>query len=93
MDVLHLGDEGIRSRSTEGSDGFCSWEYGGIIAIIDFEGAFTGGRVCTIVMSECSQREPFRPVSLEVVDEHAKVFFDLLIDSLCLSVRLRVVRS
>ncbi len=33
----------------------------GVVAIVDFEGTFTGGRVCTIVMSKRGKREPFCP--------------------------------
>ncbi len=74
---LHFGD-----GSVKGSGGFCSWEYGGVVAIVDFEGAFAGGGVYAIVMSEGSERKPFCPVGLEVIDKHTEVFFDLLVDSL-----------
>ncbi len=44
-----------------------------------------------IVVSEGGEREPFCPVSLEVINEHAKIFFNLLVDPFCLSISLRVV--
>ncbi len=91
MDILHFGDEGIGSRGAEGSGGFRSWEYGGVVAVVDFKGTFTGGRVCAVVMGKGSKGEPFCPVGLEVIDKHAKVFFDFLVDSLGLSICLRVI--
>ncbi len=44
-----------------------------------------------IVVSEGSEREPFCPVGLEVINEHAKILLDLLVDPFCLSISLRVV--
>ncbi len=64
MDVLHFGDKGIGSGSVEGSGGFCSWEYSGVVAVVDFKGTFTGGRVCAVVMGKGSKGEPFCPVGL-----------------------------
>ncbi len=38
MDILHFGDEVVGSGRAEGSGGFCSWEYGGVVAVVDFKG-------------------------------------------------------
>ncbi len=43
-----------------------------------------------VVVSEDGEREPFYPIVLEMVDEDAKVFFNLLVDSFCLSICLWV---
>ncbi len=47
--------------------------------------------MCAIVVSEGSEREPFCPVGLEMINKHVKVFFDLLVDPFGLSICLRVV--
>ncbi len=63
----------------------------GVIAIVDLKGAFTGGGVYAVVVSEGHEGEPFHPVILEMVDKDSEVFFNLLVDSFCLSICLRVI--
>ncbi len=41
-----------------------------------------------IVMCECSERKPFHPVGLKVIDKHAEVFFNFLVSSFGLFIGL-----
>ncbi len=93
MNFLHFGDEGIRGRGAEGSHGFHARYHSRVVAIIDFEWTFASRRVCTIVVGEGSERKPFCPVGLKMINEHAKVLLDLLINLLSLSIGLRVIGS
>ncbi len=88
MDFLHLGDKSVGSGDAKGASGLHSWQYGGVVTIIDFKQTFAGRGMCTVVMHKCSEGEPFRPVSLEVIDKYTEVFFNLLIDSFSLSIGL-----
>ncbi len=71
--------------------GFRPQKYGRIITVVDFEWTFTGGRVYAVIMGKCHERKPFCPVGLEMIDEHSKVLFDLLINLFGLSICLWVI--
>jgi hypothetical protein len=44
-----------------------------------------------VVVLEFGEGEEFKPVVLLLIDEDMEVLFELLVDSLCLSITLRVV--
>ncbi len=80
----------VEAGGSEWCLGFGTWEDIGVIAIIDLEGAFSCGGMGTIVVSKSGKGEPLYSIILEMVDEDSKVFFNLLIDSFCLSICLWV---
>ncbi len=43
-----------------------------------------------VVVSEGGEQQPFYPIVLEMVDEDSEVFFNLLVDSFCLTICLWV---
>ena len=49
--------------------------------------------VNVVVVLEFSQREEVSPVVLSLVDEDAKVLFQLLVDPFCLAISLGVICS
>ncbi len=61
-----------------------------ITAIEHHEGALACRTVDLVIVGELSKREPVAPIHLSVIDEDSEVFFNLLIDSFCLSIGLQV---
>lgn len=61
-----------------------------VSAVEYHEQAFACGTVDSVVMGKFHKRDPVTPISLSVVDEDSEIFFDLLVDSLCLSISLWV---
>ena len=58
---------------------------------VKHEGSLLCGRVYMIVVLELSQWKQFVPVILPLIDKEAEIFFQLLVDPLCLSVTLQMV--
>ncbi len=57
------------------------------------EGALTHQTVDAIVVGKLSKGEPIAPVGLSIVDKDVEILFNLLVDSLCLSISLGVEHS
>ena len=58
--------------------------------IPDFERGLVGGRVGADIVGKFHKREELRPVVLLVVAKDSKELFNLLVDSFCFSICLRV---
>ena len=64
-----------------------------VVSVGKVEQGMSGGGVGLVSILEGGEQQPEWPISLSVVNEHSKVVLNFLIDSLRLSVCLRVVCS
>jgi hypothetical protein len=62
-----------------------------MLAPVQVEWCLVCATVNFIVVAELSQGKPLRPVILSIIDEEAKVLFNLLVKSLCLTIGLWVI--
>ncbi len=60
------------------------------MAIEHHEGTLAYHTMDSVVVGELSEWKPVAPVGLLIIDEDPKVFFDFLVDTLCLAICLWV---
>ena len=88
---LPLSDEVVGGLVGCGTPWFDS--HARILASVQLEGGVARARVDMVVVGKLTDGGPLGPVILAMVDKGPKVLLNLLVDSLCLNICLRMVGS